>query len=106
MHVIAIKRPLAEDNPELAIAVFEAFAKAQAVARAKLFDAVALSTMLPWQLEALLFAEKRLGKDYWPTGFAKNKAMLEVIIRYMQEDGLITTEFKPEDLFEGDILGT
>ncbi|MCX5494355.1 hypothetical protein OSH11_06560 [Kaistia dalseonensis] len=106
MHVLAIKRPLAEANPGLARAVFEAFAKAQEIARAKLYDAVALSTMLPWQLESLLFAEKRLGKDYWPVGFAKNKAMLEIIIRYMQEDGLVTTAFKPEDLFEGDILET
>ena len=63
--------------------------------------------MLPWQLESLLFAEQSLGKDYWPVGFAKNRAMLKVIIRYMAEDGLIGREFSPEELFpDPDILQT
>jgi len=107
MHVLAVKRPIAEANPGLTKALFVAFAEAQTVARVKLFDQVALSTMLPWALESLLEAERELGTDYWPVGFAKNRAMLEVIIRYLNEDGLISTAFKPEDLFEGaDILAT
>ena len=107
MHVIAIKRPVAQANPGLAMALYAAFVEAQAVARDRLFDSAALSTMLPWQLEQLLFAERRLGPDYWPTGFAKNRAMVEVIIRYMREDGLITTAFAPDDLFaDPDILAT
>ncbi|MGA7808852.1 ABC transporter substrate-binding protein [Bradyrhizobium sp.] len=99
MHVIAVKRPLAEANPGLMQAIFEAFAQAQRIAHARLFDAAALCTMLPWQLESLLFTEQRLGKDYWPVGLAKNRVMLEVIIRYMVEDGLIATGFRPDDLF-------
>ena len=107
MHVLAVKRPIAEANPGLTRALFDAFAQAQRVARAKLFDQAALGTMLPWQLEALLETEQELGPDYWPTGFARNRAMLEVIIRYCLEDGLIKTPFKPEDLFTGeDILST
>jgi 4,5-dihydroxyphthalate decarboxylase len=99
MHLIAIKRAIAESNPDLLAAIFQAFAQAQDVARERLFDSAALSTMLPWQLESVLFTEQRLGKDYWPVGLAKNRAMLEVIIRYMVEDGLISTKFAPEDLF-------
>jgi 4,5-dihydroxyphthalate decarboxylase len=106
MHVVAIKRPLVENNPGLSKAIFDAFSKAQVIARAKLADASALSTMLPWQLEALLFAEEQLGKDYWPVGVAKNRSMLETIIRYLREDGLITTSFQPEDLFCSDMLQT
>ena len=107
MHVLAIKRPIAEANPGLTKALYDAFAEAQRVARARLFDQVALSTMLPWALESLLEAERELGTDYWPVGFAGNRAMLEVVIRYLKEDGLITTDFVPEDLFEGsDILAT
>lgn len=107
MHILAIKRPLAEANPWLAKNLFDAFAAAQTVARAKLYDQVALSTILPWGLESLLEAERELGPDYWPVGFAKNRAMLEVIIRYLREDELISTDFAPEDLFEGaEILST
>ncbi len=107
MHVIAVKRKLAEANPGLLRAIFDAFAQAQKIAREKLFDSAALSTALPWQLESLIFTEQRLGHDYWPVGFAKNHAMLKVIVRYMVEDGLIATEFAPEELFsDEDILKT
>jgi 4,5-dihydroxyphthalate decarboxylase len=107
MHLIAVKRTLAESNPGLMRAIFDAFAQAQKIARDRLFDSVALSTMLPWQLEGLMFAERRLGYDYWPVGLAKNRDMLKVIVRYMLEDGLITTAFSPEEMFlDPDILDT
>lgn len=107
MHVLAVKRPIADANPGLARALHDAFAAAQTVARARLFDQVALSTMLPWALESLLEAERELGEDYWPTGFARNRAMLETVIRYLREDDLISSAFTPEDLFDGaDILDT
>jgi 4,5-dihydroxyphthalate decarboxylase len=107
MHVIAVKRTLAESNPGLMIAIFHAFAQAQKIARERLFDSAALCTILPWQLENLLLTEQRLGNDYWPAGLAKNRAMLKVITRYMVEDGLIATEFSPEQLFsDADILKT
>jgi 4,5-dihydroxyphthalate decarboxylase len=99
MHVIAIKRRIADANPGLAMAVFSAFAQAQNIARERLFDSAALSTMLPWQLESLMFTEQRLGRDYWSVGLAKNRATLELVIRYMLEDGLITTAFSADDLF-------
>jgi 4,5-dihydroxyphthalate decarboxylase len=107
MHIVAIKRSLAEAHPDLPMAVFQAFAKAQDIAQEKLFDSAALSTMLPWQLEWLLQTREQLGADYWPAGFKKNSTMLEVIIRYMLEDGLVLTKFRPEDFFSAsEILST
>jgi 4,5-dihydroxyphthalate decarboxylase len=107
MHLIAIKRKLAEANPGLTMAIFKAFAEAQNIARERLFDQAALCTMLPWQLESLIFAEQRLGGDYWPVGLARNRATLKVIIRYMLEDGLIATTFSPEDMFsDAEVLKT
>jgi len=107
MHVVALKRPLADRHPELARNLFEAFAAAQHVAHAKLTDSVALGTMLPWLLEHLKFTERQLCRDYWPVGFTKNRPTLEAIIRYMRDDSLTTTTFAPEDLFAGeDVLAT
>jgi 4,5-dihydroxyphthalate decarboxylase len=107
MHLVAIKRSIVERHPHLPMAVFKAFAAAQEVAQARLADSAALSTMLPWQLENLLFAKQRLGADYWPAGIAKNRAMLDAVIRYMAEDGLVQKQFAIEDVFEGtEILAT
>ena len=58
MHLIAVKRTIAESNPGLMLAIFDAFAQAQNIARARLFDSAALCTMLPWQLESLHFHGK------------------------------------------------
>jgi 4,5-dihydroxyphthalate decarboxylase len=107
MHVVAVKRKLAEANPGLLKSVYGAFAQAQKIARERLFDSAALSTMLPWQLEHLLQAERQLGHDYWPVGLAGNRDMLAIIVRYMIEDGLIGREFTPEELFpDPDLLAT
>jgi 4,5-dihydroxyphthalate decarboxylase len=106
MHVLAVKRPIAERNPGVTRSLFDAFTAAQRIAQAKLFDSAALGVMLPWLLEHLQDTERRLGKDYWPVGFAKNRTTLEAIIRYMRDDGLIKTAFAPEDLFSADMLAT
>jgi 4,5-dihydroxyphthalate decarboxylase len=107
MHVLAVKRSIAERNPGLTRSLFDAFAAAQRIAQEKLRDSAALGVMLPWLLEHLLDTEQRLGAEYWPVGFAKNRATLEVIIRYMREDGLTKAALAPEDLFSGaDILAT
>jgi 4,5-dihydroxyphthalate decarboxylase len=107
MHVVAVKRPLAERHPWLAKNLFDAFVAAQRLARDRMIDSVAVSTMLPWLLEHSLFTEKHLGRDFWPVGLAANRTTLETIIRYMREDELIKTALTPDDLFAGaDILGT
>lgn len=101
MHVLAVKRSVAEANPGLPDALYRAFVDAQAVARADAFDSAALDTILPWQLEELLEAERLLGPDHWASGLAANRRMLEQVIAYSQADGLIATDLVPEDLFDG-----
>ncbi|MGN0063563.1 MAG: ABC transporter substrate-binding protein [Nocardioides sp.] len=110
MHVVALKRSVAEAYPELPMALLRAFTQAQAVARAQLLDSAALETFLPWELDDLLETERQLGPDPWPVGLAANRHMLATTVEYCLADGLITTEFTPEDLFRGpgdtDVLHT
>ncbi|MGY4709154.1 hypothetical protein ACXDF8_06275 [Mycolicibacterium sp. CBM1] len=110
MHVLAVKREIAERNPGLPVALYRAFDAAQKTARDDLFDSAALDTVLPWQLEELLETERALGAGYWAAGLSANRRMLERIIDYTLADGLIATAFAPEDLFAGpgqaDILTT
>lgn len=101
MHLLAIKRPLAEAHPELPMALYRAFAESQRLARADLFDSTALDTVLPWQLEELLETERRLGRDLWASGVSANRRMLEQLVAYSLADGLISTPFSVEDLFDG-----
>ncbi|MCD4533541.1 hypothetical protein LRP67_05555 [Nocardioides sp. cx-169] len=101
MHVLAVKRPLAEAHPTLSMALYDAFVRAQALARTDLFDSTALDTLLPWQLEELLATERDLGPDLWASGVAANRPMLEQVVDYCVADGLIGTRFTVEELFAG-----
>ena len=101
MHVLAVKRPLAEANPGLPMALYDAFVRAQALAREDLFDSTALDTLLPWQLEELLATERDLGPDLWSAGVAANRRMLDQVVDYCLADGLISSRFTVEDLFAG-----
>lgn len=101
MHVVAVKRPIAEAHPELPKALYDAFVGAQAVARADLYDSTALDTLLPWQLEELIETERVLGPDLWASGVAANRSMLDQLVDYAVADGLIATRFAVEDLFAG-----
>ena len=101
MHVLAVKRPVAEQAPWLPAALFDAFARAQTVARADVFDSSALDSILPWQLEELLESERLLGADHWSAGLHANRRMLAQVIAYAAADGLISNDLTPDDLFAG-----
>jgi 4,5-dihydroxyphthalate decarboxylase len=99
MHVLAVKRPIAEAHPGLTDALLTAFTQAQEAARAQLWESAALDTMLPWQLEHLIETERLLGPDYWASGIEANRPMLDALIDYCLADGLISRRFTVEELF-------
>jgi 4,5-dihydroxyphthalate decarboxylase len=99
MHILCIKRTKFEQSPDVGRHLYAAFSKAQDIAKQRLLDSAALSVMLPWLVEELAYTEKILGTDYWSAGFAANRGALAKIVEYMRDDGLITTDFAPEELF-------
>jgi 4,5-dihydroxyphthalate decarboxylase len=100
MHIVCVKRSVFDYMPDIGQRLFVAFRQAQDVARQRIYDSAALSVMLPWLLEHLLDTEKALGANYWSTGFSANRVTLAKAIEYMRDDGLITSAFTPEDLFD------
>lgn len=101
MHVLALKRSIAEEHPELPWALQQAFEASLRVARSDLVDSAALDTLMPWQLDDLLDAERLMGDAFWASGLAANAPMLARAVEYCLADGLITTRHTPEDLFRG-----
>ena len=99
MHVIAIRRAVYEANRWLAQSLSKAFERAQALTYENLAVTSALTTMLPWQLAAVEEARAELGDDWWPYGFARNRAVLDTFLRYHHEQGLSARRLQPEELF-------
>jgi len=99
MHVIAIRRDVYEANRWVARSLYKAFCEAKAIALANLRVTSAMTSMLPWQVAAVEEATAELGADWWPYGFAENRAVLDTFLRYHHEQGLSARRLEPEALF-------
>jgi 4,5-dihydroxyphthalate decarboxylase len=104
MHVIAIRRDVYEKSPWVAQSLYKAFAKAQKVAYAELYDSGALATMLPWLTRHVEETRALMGDDFWPYGLERNANTLETFLRYSFEQGLAKRALKPSELFAPESL--
>ena len=99
MHMVGVRRTLAEQHPWLAGAVFKAFNEAKTVALAQLSDTSATKVTLPFVEERLAEARALMGEDFWPYGLNANRKTLETFLRHHHSQGLSPRLMKPEDLF-------
>ena len=99
MHVVAIRRTLAEKHPWLPGAVFKAFEQAKAVGMEKLSDTSATKVTLPFVEEALRNARALMGEDYWSYGVEKNRKVLDYFLAQHHAQGLSSRRVAVDELF-------
>jgi 4,5-dihydroxyphthalate decarboxylase len=99
MHLVGVRRSLADNHPWLPGAVLKAFTQAKALAFARLADAAASKVMLPFVEEQLLSARTLLGEDYWSYGLAPNLGTLENFLQHHHVQGLSRRLLAPQELF-------
>jgi 4,5-dihydroxyphthalate decarboxylase len=99
MHILGIRRTLAEQHPWLPVAAMKAFEQSKARALAKLGDVAASKVTLPFIDEQLHAARQLMGDDFWSYGLSPNRNVLEVFLRRHHAEGLSTRLLSPEDLF-------
>ncbi len=102
MHLIVVKRELADRQPDVVKAVYKGFKEAKAVCEAKFIKGLTfnnITTMIPW-LSALITEDRALlGADWWPYGIKRNRSALETFLRYHFEQGLSKRHWKVEEVF-------
>jgi 4,5-dihydroxyphthalate decarboxylase len=106
MHLVGVRRDIAEANPEIPIAAYEAFAAAQEIADDDLHLEQALKIGLPWLAREVKRTIEIMGENYWPSGFKANRTVLKRMIDWSFEDGLIPARVEPEELFCHQLLAT
>jgi 4,5-dihydroxyphthalate decarboxylase len=57
---------------------------------------------LSWERERL---KEIFGADWWPYGIEANRRVLEHLIRYMAEQGLLARPLKVEEVFAPNVIG-
>ena len=104
MHLLGIRRSLAERHPWLPFAVMKAFEQAKAIALAKLSDNAAPKVTLPFLDDQVKAARALMGEDFWPYGLEANRTVLETFLRHHCAQGLSARQFAIEELFHPSTL--
>jgi 4,5-dihydroxyphthalate decarboxylase len=99
MHVVGIRKTLAQAHPWLPAAVLKAFEASKRIALDKLSDTSATKVTLPFVEEQLKAARELLGDDHWPYGIAPNRTTLETFLRHHHSQGLSKRLLTVEEIF-------
>jgi 4,5-dihydroxyphthalate decarboxylase len=99
MHVVGIRKTLAEKHPWLPAAVFKAFERAKTIAIEKLSDTSATKVTLPFVEERLKAVRELMGQDFWSYGVAQNRKAIETFLRHHHAQGLSKKLLTPEEAF-------
>ena len=98
MHVVGLRQTLAEQHPWLAINLFRAFNEAKTIAMRRMANPRIVP--LAWYRAAWEEQEELLGPDPWEYGLSeKNRKVLETLVGYSHEQGLIKKRPTLEQLF-------
>ena len=106
MHVIGVRRTLADRHPWLPAAVLKAFEQAKAAGLAALADTSATKVTLPFVEEQLAAARALMGQDFWPYGVAASRKTLDAFVRLHHAQGLSKRPVAVEELFHPSTLET
>ncbi len=104
MHLIGIKREIADRHPWLPASLYKAFCQAKAYAMRDVMDVNALQITLPWLVAEAEETTKLMGSDFWRYGVNENAAEIEALTRYSHEQGLVSRKLRVEDLFQPSVI--
>jgi len=99
MHVLGVRRLLAELHPWLPGALLKAFTQSKGVAEQALADTSATKVTMPFVEDNLRRAHRLMGPNPWSYGFAPNVKVLETFLSYHYAQGLSPRKVEVDELF-------
>ena len=105
MHVLVIRREVYNKHPWIARSLYKAFCEAKDVAIRNMHISNTLASTLPWLSWEREQLREIFGPDWWPYGIEANRHVLEHLIRYMGEQGLLARQLAVEEIFAPNMVG-
>jgi 4,5-dihydroxyphthalate decarboxylase len=99
MHTIVIREEVYERYPWIAQSLFKAFNESKQLCREAMYEFSALKYMLAWSIDEMEKEREVLGEDPWAYGLEANRHVLETLIQYTYEQGLISKRLELDSLF-------
>jgi 4,5-dihydroxyphthalate decarboxylase len=99
MHIVCMRRDVAEKHPWLPMNLLKAFetAKKSTLDRFKLVNMSRYA--LPWGNAYVERSREIFGEDFWPYGVAANRRTLDAFVQYAYEQGVCRRLLRVEELF-------
>ncbi|MCY4240009.1 MAG: ABC transporter substrate-binding protein [Rhodospirillaceae bacterium] len=98
MHVLGLRRSLAEAHPWLPGAFVKAFTEAKALALQALADTSATKVTMPFVEDVLAIAGE-MAPDLWSYGLEPNRETLDYFLRHHHAQGLSSRRLEVDELF-------
>jgi len=104
MHTIALREEFYEKNPWVAQSLCKAFSEAKSICEETMYKYSALKYMVAWSVAAMEEERELFGDDLWPYGLKSNTHILETLVQYSYEQGLIKKQLDVKSLFAPNTL--
>ncbi|MGH7826544.1 MAG: ABC transporter substrate-binding protein [Candidatus Binatia bacterium] len=105
MHILVVRKDVYDRYPWVARSLYKAFCEAKDRAMQTMHISNSHACTLPWLSWEREQLREIFGPDWWPYGVEANRHVLESLIRYMGEQGLLKKPVKVEDIFAPSSLG-
>jgi 4,5-dihydroxyphthalate decarboxylase len=99
MHVLGVKKEIADANPWLPGALLKAFTQSKAMAQAALQDTSATKVTMPFVEDTLTAARRLLGPEIWTYGVPGNERVLDAFLDLHHRQGLSERRMSVEEVF-------
>ena len=99
MHLLGVRRTLADKHPWLPGALFKAFSEAKGLAIDALNDTSATKVTMPFVDDNLAVAKRLIGPDFWSYGVAGNRKVLEAFCDMHHRQGLSARRLSVDEIF-------
>jgi len=104
MHLLVIRRDVAEKLPGLAPALIDMWEQSKRIAYDYYEDPA--YPLLAWGWNAYQQQRDRLGADIWPSGLAANRENLQMFLDACDDQGLMERPLSVDDLFIETVRGS
>ncbi|MEQ8441388.1 MAG: ABC transporter substrate-binding protein [Alphaproteobacteria bacterium] len=99
MHVLGVKKEIAEANPWLPGALLKGFSQAKAIAQQALQDTSATKVTMPFVEDTLTMARRLIGPEIWTYGVPGNEKVLDTFLDLHHRQGLSDRRMSVDEIF-------
>jgi 4,5-dihydroxyphthalate decarboxylase len=104
MHTVVLREDVYQKYPWVAQNLYKAFCEAKMRCQQSMYDFSALKYTLAWLIAEMEEERELFGDDLWPYGLEANQHVLEALVQYAYEQGLIKKKLALKEIFAPNTL--